>query len=211
MSIDPEAKSFTPPKELCNHHYCNSCIGYTKTSTIDTNVNVNKIASEKPKVHIKKPLLKSIILSTKKSLIEPLHIKRELLENDNDYDDDEDDSTSETHSKGQFNSIVINTECLTPKTPQPKLHTEMQFTDTKKTKQINSYFKSNDFVQQNVRSYSPPLPATHRLASMVTSDSHQTGNIESRRSRSSRDRKSRSKKRKKRRRSYSRGSRSRSR
>lgn len=197
VSTDPEARSFTPPRDLCNHH-CSSCTGCSNTTSAV--LTVGKKSDKKPKTHNKKPLLKSIILSTKKSLTEPLKIKREL---------DEDDSTcEESHSKAPFD-IIVNTECTTPKQSEPL--TAMQFTDTKKTKQINSYFKSNDFVQQNARSYSPPLPAAHRPVSTVLNDTHQTGNSDSRRPRSSRDRKSRSKKRKKRRRSYSRDSRTKSR
>lgn len=177
VSINPELKSFTPPKDLCNHH-CNNCNCIT-SATIDI---------KKPKNQIKK--LKSIILSTNNNKkIASLNIKQEL----NDSDSNEPIQT------------VNTVECSTPKI----LNDIMQFNDIKETKSINSYFKSNEFVSKNVRSYSPPLPATHRLASMVSNDSHQTGNNESRRSRSSKDQKI-NKKRKKRRHSYSKDSRSRS-
>lgn len=186
-SIDPEVKSITSPNaNLCAHHHCSSCIGYNNPKSVaNTIVVADTIAAnaKKPKLQIKKPSLKSIILSTK-------NIKREI---DEDF------------------TIELNSIPMT-KIPEIKIQPiDMQFTDTKK--QINSYFKSNDnFVQQNQRSYSPPLPVNHRLASMVSSDTSNAviSNNQSRRSNSSRDRKC-SKKRKKQRRSYSRDSRSKSR
>lgn len=202
----PDANSFTPPKDLCNHH-CSGCIGYTNPPSADLPSVDHKITGKKANTQNKKPLLKSIILSTNKSAVAPFklkrgnHIKQEIDE----------DITCDSNSIGLLDSIVT-VECSIPKIPQPNTHTEMQFSDTKKTKQINSYFKSNDFVPHNARSYSPPLPVSQRvLTSVVSNDSHHMGNSDSRQSRSSRDAKS-SKKRKKRRRSYSKNeSRSRSR
>lgn len=143
----------------------------------------------------KPPKLKSIILSTNNNtnpIAIALNVKQEI---------------TASNRKGSFD------QCSTPNKIQA---TDMQFTDTKDTKPIiNSYFKSNECVQQNdvQRSYSPPLPATHRLTSTISNvDSHQTGtNHETRAARSSKDRKTSNKKRKKRRRSYSRDTRSKSR
>lgn len=201
VSTDADAKSYTPPKELDKFHHCSNCIDHSKTkrgdefgqasetnsnATSNANINSNFIfnPNKKPKIQIKKPFLKSIILSaTSKNNPAPLlNIKQEFdLEN-----------TCEN-----FDTQIG--ECSTA-----KYQNEMQFTDNKKTKQINSYFKSNNFVQQkNARSYSPPLPTAHRLASMVTSDPHHTVSNNLRRKSN--------KKRKKRRHIYSKESRSRSR
>lgn len=207
VSIDADTKSYTPPKELDNFHHCSNCIDHSKikrgdefgqasetnsyatsNANANTNTNINSHfifnPNKKPKVQIKKPFLKSIILSaTNKNNPAPLlNIKQEFdLEN-----------TCEN-----FDTRIG--ECSTS-----KYQNEMQFSDNKKTKQINSYFKSNNFVQQiNARSSSPPLPTAHRLASMVTSDPHHTISNNLRRKSN--------KKRKKRRRIYSRESRSRSR
>ncbi|XP_055312411.1 myb-like protein A [Sitodiplosis mosellana] len=197
---DPEAKLITSPNaNLCTHHHCSSCSAKS-VAAIGT---VAAVDTKKPKIHIKKPLLKSIILSTNNSSV--LNIKREI-----DIDSNECDRSV----------CPIEFRSTTPMTKTPDTKTQpinMQFTDTKKTKQINSYIKSNDhFVQENARSYSPPLPANHpRLASIVSSDASNStavalANSHARRSHSSRDRKC-SKKRKKRQRSYSRESRSRTR
>lgn len=204
-NADPDAKPLTPPNvDLCTHHHCSSCIGYSAKSVVAVAAGV--VDTKKPKNQIKKPLLKSIILSTTNNSPSVLNIKREI--NDSNECD-------RTICPIAFNSLTPMTK--TPETKSQPI--DMQFTDTKKTKQINSYFKSNDnFVQQqqNARSYSPPLPTNHRLASMITNDSTNVGGGGAERSQtrhrshSSRDRKC-SKKRKKRRRSYSRDSRSRSR
>lgn len=209
VSIDSGAKSHTPPKELCNHHHCSNCIERSKITTCDkfgltteTNSNATLNPNKKPKIQIKKPFLKSIILSAanNQNSTPLLTIKQET--------DVKDSCTNHTNDPlTRFEDTHIG-ECSTS-----KHQTEMQFSDIKKTKQINSYFKSNNFVQQqNARSYSPPLPVTtQRLASMVTSESHQVANSNNvRQSHTSRERKS-SKKRKKRRRYYSKESRSRSR
>lgn len=189
QSADTDDKSFTPPKDLCNYH-CSTCIGHQKR------VDGQLIDLKKPKTQSKK--LKSIILSkSNPPPLNQLNIKQEIDE----------PNECNRHLKEPHQTAGA---CITSKVPDSHNKLNMQFSDNKKTKQINSYVKTNDFVQQNQRSYSPPLPATHRLASMVANDAHHTGNSESRPSRSSRDRKS-SKKRKKRRRSHSRDSRSRSR
>lgn len=186
---------------MCNHH-CSGCIGYANTTSADLSSADHKIAGKKANIPNKKPLLKSIILSTNKtSSVAPFKLKR----GNNIKQETDEDITCDSNSIGLLDSIVT-VECSTPKIPsqQNNTHTEMQFSDTKKTKQINSYFKSNDFIQQNARSYSPPLPVSQRvLTSVVTNDSHHMGNNDSRPSRSSRDGKS-SKKRKKQRRSHSR-------
>lgn len=218
VSTDVEAKnSQTPPNNLYDQHHqqCSNCTGYAK-STIG---NPNAKAKKKLKIHLKKPLLKSIILSTTNNNNNSvLNIKRESVTT---VDDNYNNLTNECNSnlKALVQPIVaITGECLTSKFTEPTLFNEMQFTDTKKTKQINSYFKSNDFLQQNERSYSPPLPATHRLASMVSNDAQYKTTVASaamatttinnhlRRTNSSRDRKP-CKRRKKRRRSYSKDSR----
>ncbi|XP_031633225.1 uncharacterized protein DDB_G0287625-like [Contarinia nasturtii] len=219
VSTDPEAKNHTSlsPNDLCNHH-CNNCIenakSYTSTGIGQTIANIKR-----PKIHIKKPLLKSIILSTNNHNTNnnqspiAVNIKQEI---------DEHSECEVIHfTKGPLQPISdCGGECSATKSPiSTKFQHEMQYSDTKKTKQINSYFKSNDFVQQNARSYSPPLPVTHRLTSMVSNDSTLTNTITnnnnnnnnlSRRSNTSREGKS-SKRRKKHRRSYSRESRSKSR
>lgn len=204
-----EAKPIAPSNaELCiTHHHCSSCIGYTSAKSVASITAATAVAVDaaiaadvkKPKIPNKKPLLKSIILSTNNNnncSPSVANIKREL---------DDSNECNKSICPIEFSSMPMT------KTPQTKSQPiDMQFTDTKKTKQINSYFKSNDhFVQQNERSYSPPLPANHRLASMVSSDTVANTVVtmnQSRRSHSSRDRKC-SKKRKKRRRSRSKDSR----
>lgn len=209
-STESETKSIASPSAInftCTQHHCSSCSakGATVAVTAANAIATDAVDAKKPKIHIKKPLLKSIILSTNNSSV--LNIKREP-----DTDTSECDRTVcpiEYHS----------TLPMTKTQPNTKLQQiDMQFTNTKKTKQINStYFKSNqNYAHENARSYSPPLPANHpRLASIVSSDASNvagvatlTNNQAHRRSHSSRDQKC-SKKRKKRRRSYSRDSRSR--
>lgn len=200
MPTEPVVKSYTPPRDTTNCH-CGTCNTIVKTATAISDSNLTD--TKKLNIHIKKPLLKSIVFSTKNRAIVAPNIKQEINDT-NDY---------------QLSST--NIDSLNVKSIETKLQTDMQFTDTKKTnKQINSYFKSNEFV---ARSYSPPLPATHRLASMVTNKAvamtatahNATGANNSdpsrRRSHSLKDRKSRSRKRKRRRASNSRDSRSKSR
>lgn len=209
-STDADSKLISPSNaDLCTYHHCSSCIGYSNANSvaiysaaaIDAAAAAAVADAKKPKIQTKKPLLKSIILSTNNSSASVLNIKREI---------DDSSECNRTICPIEFNSAVP----VMTKIPESKSQPiDMQFTDTKKTKQINSYFKSHDnFVQQTGRSYSPPLPANHRLASMVTSDASNTvvAHNQTRRSQSSRDRKC-NKKRKKRRRSHSRDSRSRSR
>lgn len=162
----------------------------TKTDLCDfhhQNHSTEPTASNEHKLRfqLKKPLLKSIVLNKTSSV----SIKQEPVD---DYPEPNNFSNTET----------IN-ECSTEHT-----NTDMQFTDNKKHKQIKSFFKLND--SDNVRSYSPPLPKSSRLASMVSNDSQRTVSGDTKPGRMSRERKS-SKKKKRRRRSYSRSSRSRSR
>lgn len=218
VSTNPEAKIQTSSSnDLCNHQ-CNSCAISNAKSYISTGIGHTIANIKKPKIHIKKPLLKSIILSTNNCNNNPtLNIKQEI----EDHSECDDIHITKEPLQPIIDSIGGSGECSTTKLPiATKIHSEMQYSDTKKTKQINSYFKTNDFVQQNARSYSPPLPVTHRLTSIVSNDAPLTNTItstnnnnnnnHSRRSHTSRERKS-SKRRKKRRRSYPRESRSRSR
>lgn len=207
-STESEAKSITSPNAInltCTQHHCSGCSGKSAIVAAANAIATDAVDAKKPKIHIKKPLLKSIILSASHS--SGLNIKREP-----DTDTSECDRTIcpiEFHSTAPMTKTQPNTK------PQP---IDMQFTNTKKTKQINSpYFKSNQhYAHENARSYSPPLPANHpRLASIVSSDASNATTVAPvansqphRRSHSSRDRKY-NKKRKKRRRSYSRDSRSR--
>lgn len=251
-------KSFTPPPQppssssvaasdiVCNHH-CGTCIGYRKlASTVNvdaaatlsspitpqpTNANIKKLL----KIHLKKPLLKSIVLSATKSLGAPAEssgaaigkIKQEITDDTDHYSDEQSLSSIVA---GDSTAAVVTTNFMhTTEPTKPHYIDTMQFSNSKKTnKQINSFHfnKSNDFVrhQKSSRSYSPPLPVTHRLASMVSSEPQHTApvnlnksrgnnnnnNGRDRRSNSSRHRRNRSSgKRKKHRRKHSRGSRSR--
>lgn len=172
-----KSKSFTPPPRdtVCNHH-CSTCIDYTKLASIAnvdaveclantaaatdtpptttiTNANDRKLL----KIQIKKPLLKSIVLSANKSSrasaissgISFGKIKQEIIDTN--------------HSDERLSPAPISiTNPNQNQTADPTTDT-MQFSNPKKTnKQINSYFIRT--------SYSPPLPATHRLASMVSSE-----------------------------------------
>lgn len=248
---------------MCNHQ-CSNCIGYRKlasTANIDADTTTAAASSSSPiktttptatashanekkllKIQLKKPLLKSIVLSANKNSGASAissgfafgKIKQEIDHTDHHYSDEQSSSTHLAQSLLSFTSDSITaTDFMQTAEPtiKPQYIETMQFSNPKKTnKQINSFNfnKSNDFIrQQNNRSYSPPLPATHRLASMVSSESHHTapannnkyknngGNNNNNgrgRSHSSRDRKNRSsEKRKKHRRTQSRGSRSRSR
>lgn len=253
-------KSFTPSpppassEVVCNHQ-CSTCVGYRKLASA---ANVDAAAAAAPssptkatapttshandkklfKIQIKKPLLKSFVLSANKGVrasaigsgVAFAKIKQEIGDANHYSDELQSAALSQSLSSITSDSITVTNFMQTAAPTQPQYNTEtMQFSNPKKThKQINSFNfnKSNDFLrQQKNRSYSPPLPATHRLASMVSSESHHTAptnnnkyknsnnNNGRRRSNSSRDRDRNrsSEKRRKHRRTHSRGSRSRSR
>lgn len=177
---------FRRPTIACDSKNCITSTDQKSTDFCHCIVGDSSIASsidKRLKFKVKRPLLKSIVLN-KKPQISAVNIKQEPF--DNDYPD--------------LNKV--SDECVANET-------NMQF-DKKHNKPINSYYKIND--SDNGRSYSPPLPKSSRIISLVSNNLHQTAaaSTEAKEVRTSRDRKS-SKKKKRRRRSHSKSSRSRSR
>lgn len=252
------SKSFTPPLATttttptpssssvdggnieCSHR-CSTCIGYRKLAST---VHVDAAALSSPikpaidvnhkklfRIQLKKPLLKSIVLSAaKNSGVPAISSGTCTIKQESTDDLDEQSVPPFASTCGTPPTTFMHSESESIKPHSIEI---MQFSNSKKTnKQINSIHSNNanDFVRQqkNSRSYSPPLPAAHRLASMVSSDSthhsaavndkrsrsnnNNNGHGHCRRSNSSRHRRNRSsEKRKKHRRTHSRGSRSHSR
>lgn len=160
------------------------------------NVRTNNDIKAKS-IKIKRPLIKSIILSTAQSnpilaTPEKVTIKKEI-----------DDKQSNTYE-------ILNKNDNSNRLQEIKVELkEMQFMESKKSKQVRPPYQPqerherSDEEMESGRSYSPPLPKSMRLTSVVSNESAKyTGNDKVKRS--SRERRSRKKKRKRRQKSYSR-------
>lgn len=154
------------------------------------NANQQNVDRKKFKFKLKKPLLKSIILSTAKPT--SISVKSEQENNCNS------NSVSDINSRQENLATNLVEEQLIG-----NIHEEDEGTPFKMQKNNKHIsLKSDDH-----RSYSPPLPKSSKIASIISSGSQNPSNTE-KQSRISRERKS-SKKKKRRRRSYSRSSHSR--
>lgn len=174
------------PNDHCYRHPCTECISALGDSS--SPVDVPAPDRKKLTFHLKKPFLKSIILST---AYPEIAIKQEP-----------EDITDHTASPVACEPSAAKASLWHPisAADQRDAHEGMQFADMNKPNR-DAHLKA---IGQ--RSYSPPVPRSGKAASTVSSGSQRSKY--DKRSHESRDRKS-GKKKKRRRRSHSRSSNSR--